>query len=155
MSGKTEMLEPVPSPSSRSTCDRFRSASSCQTMVWLLGSLCFHAAFEPSLLTYYLFVRQLEKVTVLFLNLAAPSTVKQEHVTAGMNVLQYYLADDARTMGLVVLPVFSYTRNGVWNEMNTVMRYLNAAEAHTDKSWFPCYKEKCAGALRFHGPCLQ
>ena len=80
---------------------------------------------------------------MLFMNLAAPSLIKQDHLLASMNVLQYCLANDPRALGLVILPVWSYNKNGIWAEQDAVMKYLGAAQAHSDRSFFIQFLEKC------------
>ena len=61
------------------------------------------------------------KVTVLLHNLISPCLVPAAHLTSQMQVVQHVLAEDARNMGLVLLPVFSHKewalrRGGADNE---------------------------------------
>lgn len=77
------------------------------------------------------------------LNFAAPALISSKHMTAGMHVIQYFMADDVRSIGLALMPVFSYTRNGVWKEDATIMQYISHTGAHVDRQFYLNFKEKC------------
>ena len=79
----------------------------------------------------------------MFMNASAPSLIKAEHMTAAMHVLQYVMSDDDRSLGLAVLPAYTYVKNNLWNEMNAVVKHLVSTGAHCDRSWYLQFKEKC------------
>ena len=81
------------------------------------------------------------------MNMAAPAVIKADHMSAAMHLMGYCLQDDPRSVALVVMPSFSYTKNGLWNEANAVMKHLSVTGAHCDRSWYLQYKEKCARVL--------
>ena len=86
----------------------------------------------------------LGQVPVILLNCTAPALVGVNPLHAAMHMSQYVLSNSIKGIGLVLTPVFSYTKNGVWKEESTIMQYLANTGAHCDRQWFLTFKEKCA-----------
>ena len=82
----------------------------------------------------------------MFMNLSAPSIVKSDHLTAAMHTMQYELGDDERAVSRCLLPVFSYTKNGLWGESTAVMKHIAGTGCHCDRSFYLQVKVKCDGA---------
>ena len=90
------------------------------------------------------------KVTVLLHNLISPCLVPAAHLTSQMQVVQHVLAEDARNMGLVLLPVFSHKKNGRYAEEELIMKELGKIGCNLDHSFSVIFADRTdSWLLRF------
>ena len=76
------------------------------------------------------------------LNYLSPALVKADHNIAATYATQYQIGDDVRSIALCLLPIFSYTRNNVFNEAVAVMKNLTCTGAHVDRPFSIEFKER-------------
>ncbi|CAE7275539.1 unnamed protein product [Symbiodinium sp. CCMP2592] len=86
--------------------------------------------------------QDLLKVTVSVQNLISPCLVSAAHLSAQMQVVQHVLAEDARNLGLVLLPVFSHKKNGRYAEEELIMKELGKIGCNLDHSFSVIFADR-------------
>jgi hypothetical protein len=85
---------------------------------------------------------------VTFINLASPCLVKADHQNAISKVVGHLMADNPETsVGLIVLPHFTYRKNTLWLEEHAVVKSLTNAGCNCDRKFAMLFDEKSV-------PCL-